>query len=79
MRIESVRAVLAGYRKIDPDMERSFALVRVETDDGTVGWGESSTNWGHSYPTVFRAWWTTCAPATWRAATRWPYATGWPT
>ena len=55
MRIESVRAVLAGYRKIDPDMERSFALVRIETDDGTVGWGESSTNWGHSYPTVFRA------------------------
>ena len=55
MRIDSVRAVLAGYRKIDPDMERSFALVRIETDDGTVGWGESSTNWGHSYPTVFRA------------------------
>ena len=55
MRIESVRAVLAGYRKIDPDMERSFALVRIATDDGTVGWGESSTNWGHSYPTVFRA------------------------
>ena len=55
MRIESVRAVLAGYRKIDPDMERSFALVRIEADDGTVGWGESSTNWGHSYPTVFRA------------------------
>lgn len=55
MRIDSVRAVLAGYRKTDPDMERSFALVRVEADDGTVGWGEASTNWGHSYPTVFRA------------------------
>jgi len=55
MRISSVRAVLAGYRKIDPDMQRSFALVRVEADDGAVGWGEASTNWGHSYPTVFRA------------------------
>ena len=55
MRIESVRAVLAGYRKSDPPMQRSFALVRIETDDGTVGWGEASTNWGHSYPTVFRA------------------------
>ena len=55
MRIDSVRAVLAGYRKSDPDMERSFALVRIEADDGTVGWGESSTNWGHSYPTVFQA------------------------
>lgn len=55
MRIENVRAVLAGYRKTDPDMQRSFALVRIETDDGTVGWGEASTNWGHSYPTVFGA------------------------
>ncbi|MDY7100207.1 MAG: mandelate racemase/muconate lactonizing enzyme family protein [Actinomycetota bacterium] len=55
MKIERVGAVLAGYRKTDPEMQRSFALVRVETDDGTVGWGEASTNWGHSYPTVFRA------------------------
>ena len=55
MRITDIRAVLAGYRKIDPDMQRSFALVRIETDDKTIGWGESSTNWGHSYPTVFRA------------------------
>jgi D-galactarolactone cycloisomerase len=36
-------------------MQRSWALVRIETDSGTVGWGEASTNWGHSYPTVFRA------------------------
>ena len=36
-------------------MQRSWALVRIGTDDGTVGWGEASTNWGHSYPTVFRA------------------------
>ena len=50
-----MRAVLAGYRKSDPPMQRSFALVRIETDDGTIGWGEASTNWGHSYPTVFRA------------------------
>jgi L-alanine-DL-glutamate epimerase-like enolase superfamily enzyme len=55
MRIDNVRTVLAGYRKVDPPMQRSFALVRIETDDGTVGWGEASTNWGHSYPTVLRA------------------------
>ncbi len=55
MKIVDVRARLAGYRKVDPPMQRSFALVRIETDDGTVGWGEASTNWGHSYPTVFRA------------------------
>lgn len=54
MKIKSVRAVLTGHRIVHPEMQRSWALVRVETDDGTVGWGESSTNWGHSYPTVFR-------------------------
>lgn len=55
MEITDVRAVLTGHRISNPDMQRSWALVRVETDDGTVGWGEASTNWGHSYPTVFRA------------------------
>lgn len=55
MQIQRARAVLAGYRKTDPEMQRSFALVRIETTDGLVGWGEASTNWGHSYPTVFRA------------------------
>lgn len=55
MKIVDVRAKLAGYRKPDPPMQRSFALVRIETDDGMVGWGEASTNWGHSYPTVFAA------------------------
>ena len=33
-------------------MARSFSVVRIETDAGLVGWGEASTNWGHSYPTV---------------------------
>ena len=55
MKIESVRAVLTGHRILNPEMQRSWALVRIETDSGTVGWGEASTNWGHSYPTVFRA------------------------
>jgi L-alanine-DL-glutamate epimerase-like enolase superfamily enzyme len=55
MKIESVGAVLTGHRILNPEMQRSWALVRIETDTGTVGWGEASTNWGHSYPTVFRA------------------------
>ncbi len=55
MKIENVRAVLTGHRILNPEMQRSWALVRIETDTGTVGWGEASTNWGHSYPTVFRA------------------------
>ncbi|TQS41116.1 mandelate racemase/muconate lactonizing enzyme family protein [Cryptosporangium phraense] len=53
MRIAAVEPVLLGYRKTDPPMQRSFALVRIVTEDGLVGWGEASTNWGHSYPTVF--------------------------
>lgn len=55
MKIVDVRAVLTGHRIFNPEMQRSWALVRIETDDGTVGWGEASTNWGHSYPTVYRA------------------------
>ena len=55
MRITRVAPVTLGSRKADPPMMRSFALVRIETDTGLVGWGEASTNWGHSYPTVFAA------------------------
>lgn len=52
MKVVDVRALMLGYEKVDPVMRRSFVIVRVETDTGIVGWGEASTNWGHSYPTV---------------------------
>lgn len=55
MKITAVDPVELGYRKTDPPMARNFAVVRIETDAGLVGWGEASTNWGHSYPTVFSA------------------------
>ncbi len=55
MKIDNVRSVLTGHRIKHPEMQRSWALVRIETTTGLVGWGEASTNWGHSYPTVFRA------------------------
>ena len=32
MKIESVRAVLTGHRILNPEMQRSWALVRIETD-----------------------------------------------
>jgi L-alanine-DL-glutamate epimerase-like enolase superfamily enzyme len=51
-RITEIRAILLGYRKTDPPMQRGFALVRIETETGRVGFGEASSNWGHSYPTV---------------------------
>jgi L-alanine-DL-glutamate epimerase-like enolase superfamily enzyme len=55
MKITAIDPLELGYRKVDPPMARSFAVVRIETDGGHVGWGEASTNWGHSYPTVFSA------------------------
>ena len=53
MRITAIDPIALGYRKTDPPMARSFAVVRIETEAGLVGWGEASTNWGHSYPGVF--------------------------
>ena len=50
--IASITARCLSYRKTDPPMQRAFVVVRVETDGGIVGWGEASSNWGHSYPTV---------------------------
>ncbi len=50
--IASITAHCLSYHKSDPPMQRGFAIVRVETDGGVVGWGEASSNWGHSYPTV---------------------------
>ena len=38
--------------KVDPEMHRSFSLVKIDTDAGHVGWGEASSSYGHSYPTV---------------------------
>lgn len=55
MKITSIEAIALGFEKVDPVMGRSFSVVRVETDAGIVGWGEASTNWGHSYPTVIAA------------------------
>ncbi|MEO5899854.1 MAG: mandelate racemase/muconate lactonizing enzyme family protein [Ilumatobacteraceae bacterium] len=52
MKITAIDPLCLGYRKVDPPMARSFAVVRIETDAGLVGWGEASTNWGHSYPTL---------------------------
>jgi D-galactarolactone cycloisomerase len=55
MKITAIDPIALTYHKTDPPMSRNFAVVRVETDAGIVGWGEASTNWGHMYPTVFCA------------------------
>ena len=39
MKITAVDALALGYRKTDPPkMARNFAVVRIETDAGLVGW-----------------------------------------
>ena len=52
MKITRITAISLGYTKVDPEMYRSFALVKIDTDAGHVGWGEASSSYGHSYPTV---------------------------
>ena len=50
MKITDIRVISLGYVKKHPPMPRSFALLRVETDAGHVGYGEASTSYGHMYP-----------------------------
>ena len=54
MNISSVRVLALGHMKDEPAIPRSFALVRIETDAGLVGWGEASSSYGHSYPLVVK-------------------------
>jgi D-galactarolactone cycloisomerase len=54
VQIANVSTILLSHPKTQPPMQRSYAVVRVETDSGIVGYGEASSNYGHSYPTVVR-------------------------
>jgi L-alanine-DL-glutamate epimerase-like enolase superfamily enzyme len=54
MRLTSLDVILLGHRKVDPPMQRTYALIRVEGEGGLVGYGEASSNYGHSYPTVIK-------------------------
>jgi L-alanine-DL-glutamate epimerase-like enolase superfamily enzyme len=55
VKIADIRTILLSHPKTQPPMQRTYAVVRVETDGGLVGFGEASSNYGHSYPTVIRA------------------------
>ena len=52
MKIADISTILLSHPKTHPPMQRTYAVVRVETDSGIVGYGEASSNYGHSYPTV---------------------------
>ena len=54
MRIAEISTILLSHPKSHPPMQRTYALVRVMTDAGIVGYGEASSNYGHSYPTVVK-------------------------
>ncbi|WP_421723477.1 mandelate racemase/muconate lactonizing enzyme family protein [Bauldia sp.] len=54
MKIQDIQTILLAHEKTDPPMRRTYALVRVEAEGGLVGYGEASSNYGHSYPTVIK-------------------------
>ncbi len=55
MNIKSMRVIPLGHPVPGPpESNRCFALVRVETDAGVIGYGEASTSYGHHYPTVVK-------------------------
>jgi L-alanine-DL-glutamate epimerase-like enolase superfamily enzyme len=53
--IASIRVFMLSHTKRHPPMRRSYAVVQVKSRNGLVGYGEASSNYGHSYPTVIRA------------------------
>jgi L-alanine-DL-glutamate epimerase-like enolase superfamily enzyme len=56
VKITAVRVIPASYGTDDnPPFRRSFAVVRVDTDEGITGWGEASDCYGHRYPLTLKA------------------------
>jgi L-alanine-DL-glutamate epimerase-like enolase superfamily enzyme len=55
MKILNIEVIPLSYVREHPSpFTRSFALVKVETDDGLVGFGESSDCYGHTNPLVIK-------------------------
>ena len=55
MKINSVEVIPLSYATDDvPPRRRYFAVVKVTTDDGIVGWGEAGDSFGHSSPITVR-------------------------
>ena len=56
MKIEQIEVIPANYRTNEnPQRVRSFALVKITTSDGVVGWGEASDSFGHATPLTLKA------------------------
>ncbi len=54
MKITDIDVIPLGYKKKYPPMPRSFAIIRIETDAGYVGYGEASSSYGHMYPLLVK-------------------------
>src|SRR3990170_5905467 len=55
MKITDIQTIPLGYmRDNQPISIRSFALVKVTTDEGIVGYGEASDCFGHSNPLIIK-------------------------
>jgi L-alanine-DL-glutamate epimerase-like enolase superfamily enzyme len=55
MKITGISTILLGHPKTQPPMQRSCAVVKVESDSGPVDYDGASGNCVHSYPIVIRA------------------------
>jgi L-alanine-DL-glutamate epimerase-like enolase superfamily enzyme len=56
VKITAVTVIPASYATDDnPPFRRSFAVIRVDTDEGVTGWGEASDCYGHRYPLTLKA------------------------
>jgi L-alanine-DL-glutamate epimerase-like enolase superfamily enzyme len=56
VKITAVTVIPASYATDDnPPFRRSFAVVRLDTDEGVTGWGEASDCYGHRYPLTLKA------------------------
>jgi L-alanine-DL-glutamate epimerase-like enolase superfamily enzyme len=56
VKIIDVEVIPLSYATDDvPRTRRSFAVLKIVTDDGIVGWGEASDCYGHRHPLAVRA------------------------
>ena len=56
MKIQEIEVIPLSYSIDDhPPRVRSFALVKITTDEGVVGWGEASDCYGHTNPLTLKA------------------------
>ena len=56
MKIARVEAIPLSYPTDDvPPRRRYFAILKITTDDGLIGWGEAGDGFGHSSPMTVKA------------------------